>query len=321
MKRIFLLYFVLLMGLYSCEKYASDPIEDWTPLNDFPGQGRASASGFVVGDKAYICLGRSGWNGGFLKDLWEYDSQTDQWTRRADFPGVARVKAVAGAVGTKAYVGMGSIGAYSASNQFSDFWEYDTQTDAWTQKASFPGRGMNDLFSVVIDSCLYTCMGYTGEARLYDTYKYDPKTDEWTKLPDCPVNYNNPAGFAIGSDFYIGSGFDALDHKDFYRFQTKTKRWSRVASLPGKRILSNGLTIHDKGYILLGRRWDGDLNGGGLLSDILEYDPMQDSWTKRGNFPGGGRQNAVVFSIGEKGYVVMGENDDERKQDVWMFKP
>jgi N-acetylneuraminic acid mutarotase len=316
----FLIFFVLI-GFCACKDYPSEPINDWTHLNDFPGVARASASSFVVGDKAYICFGRSAWKGDFLKEIWEYNSLTDTWIRKTDFPGSARVKAVAGVIGTKAYIGMGATAAYDESAIFNDFWEYDTQKDTWTQKTSFPGKGKNDLFCTVVNDTLYVTMGFTGYTRSEETWKYDPLTDIWSQLPNCPYNASNIAGFHIGNSFYVGTGFRGYNMKVFYQFRTDIRKWVKKSDLPHSRMLSNGLTVKDKGYMLLGRYWNGSLNGGGLLSDILEYDPAADTWTKRGDFPGGARQNAVVFSIGEKGYIVMGEDDTERKSDVWTFRP
>ena len=44
-------------------------------------------------------------------------------------------------------------------------------------------------------------------------------------------------------------------------------------------------------------------------------------WTKRGDFPGGARQNATVFTIRDRAYIVMGENYTQRLSDAWSFKP
>ena len=324
MKWHLLLCMVVLAGLCSCEDYPTDPIdvEDWdSSLGEFPGVARASGTSFVVGNKAYICLGRSEWKSGFLKDLWEYDPDSDKWTQKTDFPGLARVKAIAGVIGTRAYVGMGSIGAIETSNQFNDFWEYDTESDQWTQKASYPGKARNDLFCAVVGDALYTTMGFTGLQMSDETWKYDPATDSWSQMANCIHLCCNVAGFPIGNRFYVGSGFRGGNLDFFYSFQPDIQKWIRKADLPDARMLSNGLAINGKGYILLGRYWNGALNGGRLLSDIVEYNPVSDSWTKRGDFPGGARQNAMVFCIGEKGYIVMGEDDDERKSDVWSFRP
>jgi len=311
--------FLLFTFFLGCTEEEVVEITDWTQLNKFEGTPRASATCFVVGTKAYVCLGRSGWKDGFLNDLWEYDSQSDQWTRKRDFPGSARVKAVAGVIGTKAYVGLGANGIYS--KRFRDFWEYDTETDSWTQKDSFPDDACNDLFYAVVNGELYTTMGYDGTLRYFRTWKYNPASDEWTQLSDAPVSYNSKAGFVLGSSIYVGSGFMGYNLTNFFRYNTATDTWSQIHKLPEGRMLSSGLALAGKGYVMLGRFWNGALNNGRLLSDIVEYDPASDTWTKRGDFPGGARQNAVVFAIDSVGYVLMGEDDSQRKSDVWCFKP
>jgi len=91
--------------------------------------------------------------------------------------------------------------------------------------------------------------------------------------------------------------------------------------MPEGRMLSNGLAIGGKGYVMLGRYWRGAENGGRLLSDLLEYDPAENAWTRRGEYPGGAIQNAMVFTIRGRGYILMGENDFQRFPDLWSFKP
>jgi N-acetylneuraminic acid mutarotase len=315
-------YMVLFVGLSACcEDVATVPITEWTQLSTFPGAPRASATGFSYETTGFVCCGRTGSKDGFLNELWAYDSQTDTWSKKTDFPGDPRVKAVGCVIGDKAYVGLGATQAYDTTKQFKDFWEYDISTDTWTQKASFPSLGSNDLTFAVVDSCLYTTLGFSNVERCKETYRYDPLTNTWTALADAPVRYSCAAGFSIDKDFYAGTGYDGHNNKKFFRFRTDENSWSRVADLPEGRILSKGLAIGEKGYIMLGRHWAGDQNGGGVLSDILEYDPNENAWTRRGDFPGGGRQNNVVFTIAGKGYILLGEDDDERKADVWMFQP
>jgi N-acetylneuraminic acid mutarotase len=312
---------LLVFFLTSCaDSYELTPINNWKKLTDFPGTARASATSFVVGDRAYICLGRSGAKYDFLKDVWEYNSQTDVWTRKSDFPGVARVKAIAGVIGTKAYVGLGDVAPYDG-NQFNDFWEYNNITDSWKPLAPFPGEAKTDLFCAVVDSCIYTTEGFTSTGFNSDTYKYSPKTNTWTRLTNCPVDRSSTAGFSIGTNFYVGTGYYIGNFSNFYCYNTLTQKWTKVADAPSGRVLSKGLSINGKGYILMGRYWNGSLDGGKLLKDIQEYDPILDKWTKCGDFPGDARQNMVVFTINGKGYIVGGEDDLERKSDAWVFQP
>lgn len=320
LKRVWQCVPLLILLFSSCKKYEFSPISSWQQLGHFPGPARASATSFVFRDKAFICLGRTDLYGGFLNDLWEYDSETDTWTKKSDFPGAPRVKAIGVTIGSKAYVGLGSISP-QAGNPVNDFWEYDISGDSWKQLASFPGRAPNDLFCVAIDSFIYTTEGYSASQFSSDTYRYDPKTNTWTKLKNCPVKRTGTAGFSIGKNLYVGMGYDTEKYKDFYCYHTETDSWSRVSDLPKTRVLSKGISINDQGYILLGRYWAGSLNGGKLLSDVLRYDPATDTWSRCGDFPGGGRQNMVAFVINGKGYIAGGEDDEERKSDVWMFEP
>jgi len=302
------------------DDYKLTPITSWKQLTVFPGTARASATAFVIGEKAYMGLGRSEAKKGFLKDLWEYNSTLDSWIRKTDFPGVGRVKAIAGVIGDKAYVGLGAVSPYTG-NQFSELWEYNNTTDTWKQMASFPGRARNDLFCAVVDSCLYTTEGFSDTRFTPDTYKYSPKSNTWTRLTDCPVSRSSTAGFSIGQDIYVGSGYFTDNYKDFYCYHPLTNTWERKADLPQARILSKGITLNGKGYVMLGRYWNGNLDGGKLLKDVVEYDPTTNTWSKCGDFPGGARQNMVAFTINGKGYIVGGEDDTERKSDVWVFEP
>jgi N-acetylneuraminic acid mutarotase len=321
MKKHPILLVLLTALLLACQNVDEVPITDWLQLEDFQGEARASAACFVYGDKAYICCGRLFGNSRYLKEFWQYDAQMDTWSRLTDFPGDARVKPVGVVIGDTAYIGMGAYGWGTSIHILKDFWAYDLRTNTWIQKASFPGASSNDLAYGVVNGCLYTAMGYDGTSRSDECWKYDPSTDVWAKLSNSPHAYSVPAFFAIGDDFYVGTGFQGRNIRSFFRYDTSGDSWVDIASAPDARILSNGLAIGDKGYVMLGRYWNGAENNGRLLSDIVEYDPAQNVWIRKGDFPGGARQNAMVFCIHEKGYIVMGENDTECKPDVWRFIP
>jgi N-acetylneuraminic acid mutarotase len=321
MKKHLVLFLWLAVVFSACQHVEEVPITDWVQLQDFPGAPRCSGAAFAVGGKGYICCGRTDWEIGYLNETWCYDVQDSTWTRVSDFPGIPRYKPVGVVINGKAYVGMGAIGTHDTIQVQKDFWEYDPQTDTWTQKASFPGVGSNDLTYGVVNGFLYTAMGYDGKSRSDETWKYDPIADAWTKLPDCPTSYSVPAFFVLGDYFYVGTGFQGRNIRTFYRYNTLKDKWFDSASAPNLRMLSNGLAVNGKGYVMLGRFWNGTENNGRLLSDIIEYDPAENAWTKKGDFPGGARQNAMVFTVGDRGYIVMGEGETQRKSDVWSFKP
>lgn len=314
---------MVLLGVIitACSKVDDVPINDWVRLSDFPGEARASATTFVLGNKAYLCCGRTGYNSQALNEVWQYDSELDTWTHLDSFPGKPRVKAIGVTINGKAYVGLGSTGKAYENSVFNDFYEFNPINGKWTSKASFPGTASGDLAYAVVGGCLYTAMGFTGIKRSNDTYKYDPAADTWTKLEDCPGSYSATASFAIGNEFYVAGGYQGRNIRTMFQYDTTTKKWKTAPSMPSGRILSVGLEVAGKGYVMLGRFWAGAENGGRLLSDVVEYDANEKQWTRRGDFPGGARQNAMVFTIGGRAYVVMGETDTNRLNDVWSFKP
>src|SRR4051812_31870959 len=58
------------------------------------------------------------------------------WTKKTDFPKV-RWGAPCFSIGDKGYAGTGG----DTTAFWNDFWEYNSSSDSWSQKATFPGAG------------------------------------------------------------------------------------------------------------------------------------------------------------------------------------
>ena len=77
-------------------------------------------------------------------------------------------------------------------------------------------------------------------------------------------------------------------------------------------------SIGNKGYVGLGF----DNNGGaGQLKDFYEYDVPANTWTRKADLPALGREEAVGFAIGDKGYVVSGVALGTNLKEVWEYDP
>lgn len=118
------------------------------------------------------------------------------------------------------------------------------------------------------------------------------------------------------------------------------------------RACGTAFTINNKAYVTLGRRgniitecWEfaspaeiaslSSLNSQKveepeydvLLRDFYEYDPEDDSWTRKDDFPGQARSFPVSAVVDGKAYVGLGYNygcaylDTAFMQDFWMFDP
>lgn len=316
-----ILVLLLCIGV-SCQDETISLVEDWTQLSDFPGAPRASASAVVLGEKAYVGMGRSEWLSGYLNDFWCYDIRMDRWDSLPPLPSFARVKAVACAMDSFIYVGLGFGYTPESANGsvLFDFYAFDTVKKIWIRRADYPGSAPNDLSYGVLDGKLFVTGGYTGTSFNKETYCYDPQLNEWNRKADFPNELGSKACFVIGNELYVAGGFRGRNYKTLYCYDGIRDEWSQKCSMPEGRILSTGLSIQNRGYVLLGRNWGGLENGGGLRSDMIAYDPKTDAWTLCGRFPGGKRQNSVAFSKGRTGYVLFGENEHQRFRDVWCFK-
>lgn len=83
--------------------------------------------------------------------------------------------------------------------------------------------------------------------------------------------------------------------------------------------MGTGFSIKGKGYIGgFGFRLQGTLS---RIRDFWEYDPLNNTWTQKADFPGEERKSAVTFSVGNKGYIGMGENSNGKLKDFWEYDP
>lgn len=296
-------------------------------VSSMPGTGRASAVAFAINGKGYVVTGRNRNSKDSINTLWEYDPFLDTWNAKAAFPGLARVKAVAQVVNGKAYVGLGfSVGyVYNSSNYLTDFWCYDPATDSWERMAGFPGSDTNGCFSFVMNNRIYVGSGFErGKIQNY-FWCYYPDDNRWVSLNSLGGgNRFGSVGCSDGERAYYGSGFNGVNLNDWWEYNVVKDTWRERRSIPGKRVQGLALSVGNRFFVSTGRYFNGKynlINPGKLYDDILEYEPARNRWHHRGEIPGGPRENAVSFVIGNKTYIGFGENDEGVLNDLWCFEP
>lgn len=202
-------------GNYLNDFYAYDPITDtWTQVSSLPGSTRWGAVGFSIYGKGYVAVGssNSASSSANLKELYEYDPQTDTWTRKSDFPSTARRAGIAFSVDTdgngvpdKGYIAFGST---NTSTRYNDIWEYDQITDTWTEMSPSAMGAVNQPNGVVIGDEIIVGMGTFVNAQLNDElWRYSATTDSWTFETLFPDTLSQASGcFAINGKMYITCG-------------------------------------------------------------------------------------------------------------------
>jgi N-acetylneuraminic acid mutarotase len=151
------------------------PTDTWTEKDDLPGPARHHPFYFGIDDIAYVGFGHGNSVGGNLRifnDFYQFDPATDEWTQLNDFPGEARVAGTQFDYNGKGYVLSGDGDNHSFMEE-GEFWEYDPQSDAWTQLTSHPGSSRWAPGNFVIDNYVYFMCGLSNVTLESDMMRFE----------------------------------------------------------------------------------------------------------------------------------------------------
>lgn len=146
----------------------------------------------------------------------------------------------------------------------------------------------------------------------------EPAASGWQRTSDFPGGYSSDSPvFTIGTKGYVLES-------DFWEFDLATGMWTEKTDMPASESDENAFSfaIGGKGYV----------GTGGLTvytKDVFEYDPATDSWTKMNDFPATARYGTASFAIGDKGYVIGGDDHTMPEEttpnsflhEVWEYTP
>lgn len=317
MKKLFfvMMVFILFMG---CKKESTTYEGNWIKQSDFEGLKRGNAVSFVLGDKVYFGLGyNSNEDEEYLKDFWVYDSGRDFWTRLSDFPGEARGGAVSFTINGKGYVGIG----YNGKEKLKDFWEFDPSTNTWTRMADFAGSARYAAVGFALGNKGYLGTGFD-DSECRDFWQFEPSANLWSQIASVGGSKRQDAvTFSIDGKAYVFGGTNNGSYlKDLWQFDPETGAWTQKGDLDEDtdwtiaRSSGCNFTLGGRGYVGLGYY-------SGTRNDFWEYNPTGDTWIKKTDFEGTGRQNTVSFVVNNRAYVALGKSGSYFFDDVWEFRP
>jgi N-acetylneuraminic acid mutarotase len=306
----------LLLALSLCALQVSAQ-ESWKKMASLPGAGRNHAIAFSHGTKGYVMTGE---DVSLMKDVWEYDSQTNTWKQLANYPGAARSYGIGAVVGDKAYIGMG----HSSSAALTDWWEFDFTTSTWTAKATFPGPGRDHPGFAAMNGKIYVGFGDRGSNQYKDWWEYDPAADSWkqkTSYPGLKMHHPNSAQYnnlIYITEGHIKDGTQNHGSVDSYSYNQLTDTWKKLADMPGPGLVAGASFYigNNKIYSGIGITEPEDA----FHKEFYSYDIATNTWSNSVNYPGSGVFGTVNFVIGNAGYVVTGQNSGGSSlQDMYKF--
>lgn len=150
----------------------------------------------------------------------------------------------------------------------------------------------------------------------------------WKRIKD----FNNetvlgyPVSFSLNNKGYFGLGYSQTN---FWEYDPIKDIYIKKADFPKTiGIIPMSFTINNLGYVLFvddTYRPVGSWSYRDTINELWEYDPVNDLWTRKADFPGFKRSNGTAFSINDKGYILGGvywdQSWDYYPTDVWEFDP
>ena len=269
---------------------------------------------FSIGNKIYVGLGYNDWHGnlsnpneGCLSDFWEYNIDTKEWTERAPFAygNSPRAGAVAFVCNGKGYVGFGCNDTYLSwlgGTTYNDLWEYNPQTDTWTQKTSCPGLPRHSAVAVSINNNGYVGTGVGLNTIVSDWWKYDPVNDNWIQRLSIPLS-NCGLTAAVVNDKIFVTGVSSN-----FQYDPTLNTWTTKANFPaGARYYAKSFTINDTMYVCGGGTAPfTDCSSILTSGEVWAYVASSNIWIQKANMPLGNISNGCAISAAGKGFYISG---------------
>jgi len=206
-----------------------------------------------------------------------------------------------------------------------------TGTANWIKKTDFGGTARDGAVGFSLGTKGYVGTGSDATGVKKDMFEYNPSTNLWTQMADFGgVARSGAVVFTIGTKAYLGTGSDT---KDFWEYNQANGIWTKKADFPVQNYSGKaGFAIGTKGYICTG----GDLSNEEPPSingskEVWEYNQLTNIWSRKADFAGSVRGNAVGFALNEKGYIGLGWRgilakglriyDKVYTNDFWKYDP
>lgn len=247
-------------------------------------------------------------------DFWFQITQGDEitqtsWDTLRPEP-LARWAASSFMIDNLIYIIGGSFGNFTSSN---DVEAYDTLTNTWSTKASYPIK-IDAMCSFAINGLGY-CVGgqnsldYTPTLVEKAVYSYNPTTNTWTKKNDfvSPITGVNCGTVVNGKGCVVGDYAEAIETQGkIYLYDEENDSWSLETECPafltGKIVAS----INNNIYIMGGL----DTAGTNTKKNYI-YDVTTKTWTQGLDLPNARAYGGVfvnsgkIYIVGRNGQIII----------------
>lgn len=281
------------------------PQDYWELKDSMNGPPRAGVSCFVLGNRSYVVGGIKA--DGSTRKMYSYSKPQNDWDDELSLGGdsgggLERNLACGFSILNKGYVCLGEgLGA----SFMKDLWEYDKNTQTWTQKADFIGTPRRGATCFVLNNQAYVGTGEDLQGLCSDFYSYNPALNIWQAIASFPGGARRQAvGFELNGYGWLATGDAGILKKDLWSYNVISNQWQQKSDLPGAaRKGAVAWSTSPSAYIATGEDPTGS-----YLNDVWQYNYYQNAWVNKNIFIGGGRVNAFATVINGTPFIGGGFN-------------
>jgi N-acetylneuraminic acid mutarotase len=158
----------------------------------------------------------------------------------------------------------------------TDLWEYNPETNKWTEKKDFPGEPRYAHMHTSLAYFVANNKAYVLYER--NMWEYNPVTDSWTPKANCPTSPVYGAG--VNNKGYV-SFFSYT-----YEYNPETDTWKQCTDFPGQNRYEMAVASTEQNAYIIAGSTDNDYRGKLLESDnFWVYNPTNDRWSQKADFP------------------------------------
>jgi N-acetylneuraminic acid mutarotase len=157
---------------------------NWIQKSSSGGSKRSDAALFIYNSRAYVIGGFN--NGSYLNDLWVYDPAADSWTEKRKISSVSdddydddygdnirRANAMTFVMGTRGFITNGARSGITGST-----WQYDFNSDVWSEKTAFEGAAREGGMGFSVNNRGYIVAGNNSSFRFDDLWEFFPDAEQ-----------------------------------------------------------------------------------------------------------------------------------------------
>jgi len=206
----------------------------------------------------------------------------------------------------------------------SPVWKYNFTNNSWQRRNDFPHPGEITLNKIFPFSLQYNNQAYIvlKNNTSVEIWGYNDEKDTWYLLTYYPGKaIEQLTCFILNGKLFLGGGsryftgnLDENSYYDFWEYNFETTKWVKKNDIPIKRYGMKGnlacCTQDNKVFVF------------SYANELWQYNPEQDSWSRKMKFPGPTRFISNLIEKNNKLYLIGGSYSNYGSyglKDCWEY--